>query len=183
MHTDDHREAKRISALVHQRRSHRENMKAPLGSISYPRLPGTTTKNPLKIKKNKQSNILFNLQADCKASCESGLPVIVSVSFFFPQTISSSTKSAVKRDTGTPQVYSHAHKSSLPQWLQTCQFCYFYPRDGACVAFLPSSPIRPLLCRKEPGCQLLTARDNEGVSHLHWCPSPEKPSFLIITRS
>lgn len=46
-----HREAKRISALVHQRRSHRENMKAPLGSISYPRLPGTTTKNPLKIKK------------------------------------------------------------------------------------------------------------------------------------
>lgn len=78
-----HREAKRISALVHQRRSHRENMEAPLGSISYPRLPGTTTKNPLKIKKNKQSNILFNLQADRKASCESGLPVIVSVSFFF----------------------------------------------------------------------------------------------------
>lgn len=48
-----HREAKHIPALVHQRRSHREKTKAPLGSISYPRLPGTTTKNPLKIKKKK----------------------------------------------------------------------------------------------------------------------------------
>lgn len=58
-------------------------MKAPLESISYPRLPGTTTKNLLKIKKNKQSNILFNLQADHKANCEFGLQVIVPVSFFF----------------------------------------------------------------------------------------------------
>lgn len=78
-----HREAKRIPALVYQRRSHRENTKASLGSISYSRLPGTTTKNLLKIKKNKQSNILFNLQADLKTSCESGLLVIVPVSFFF----------------------------------------------------------------------------------------------------
>lgn len=78
-----HREAKRIPTLVHQRCSHREKMKAPLESISYPRLPGTTTKNLLKIKKNKQSNILFNLQADHKANCEFGLQVIVPISFFF----------------------------------------------------------------------------------------------------